>query len=147
MKKFVFPLERVLHLRRTQARIEEAKLERLYGERTAIETQERWLRDQRRQSEVEVRGRCETNSAELTALDAFQKHVQVEVQRSQQARTACEGRIQAQLQVVSGKRRDVKLFEKLKVQRQTSWNSDFDREIQQQAEESHLAKWNRENIK
>jgi flagellar biosynthesis chaperone FliJ len=147
MKKFVFPLERVLHLRQAQARIEEAKLERLYGERTAIETQERSLRDQRQRSEGEIRGRGETNSAELSALDAFQHHVQVEVQRSQQARTVCEHRIQAQLQVVSGKRREVKLVEKLKLQRQNTWNIDLNREITQQAEESHLAKWNRENIK
>ena len=147
MKKFVFPLERVLHLRRAQARIEEAKLERLHGERTAIETRERSLREQRRQSEAEIRIRGVTTAGELSALDAFQQHVQAEVQRSQQARAACERRIQEQLWVVTGKRREVRLFEKLKVQRQTTWKSEFDREITQQAEESHLAKWNRENIK
>ncbi len=147
MKKFVFALERVLHVRQAQARIEEVKLERLYGERKSIETREQSLRDQRRHSENEIRGRGETNAAELAALDAFQQHVQVEMQRSQQAHAACESRIQGQMQAVTGKRREVKLLEKLKSQRLTNWKSDFDREVTQQTEESHLAKWNRENIK
>lgn len=146
MKKFVFSLERVLHLRQAQARIEEMKLERLYGERTAIQSREQSLRDQRRQSESEICIRGEATAGELGALDAFRQHVQAEMQRSQQARAACERRIHAQLEIVTGKRREVKLFEKLKLQRRTAWNSDFEREITQQAEESHLARWNRENI-
>ncbi len=147
MKQFVFSLERVLHLRQAQARIEEVNLERLYGERRAIEAREQSLGDQRRHAESEVRGRGETNAAELAALDAFQQHVQAEMQRSLRTHAACDGRIQAQLQAVTGKRREVKLLEKLKSQRLANWKSDFDREVTQQTEESHLAKWNRENIK
>jgi flagellar biosynthesis chaperone FliJ len=146
MKKFVFSLERVLHLRQAQARIEEMKLERLYGEQTAIATRERYLRDQRRQAESEIYIRGEATAGELAALDAFRQHVQAEVQRSQQARAACQRRVHAQLEIVTGKRREVKLIEKLKLQRRTAWKSEFEREITQQAEESHLARWIRENI-
>lgn len=147
MKQFVFSLQRVLHLRQAQARIEEMKLERLYGQRTALEVQERSLWGQRSQSGSEIHIRGKATAAELAALDAFQQFLQTEVQRTRQARSACERRIGEQLQIVIGKRRDVKLFEKLKLQRKTAWSSNFDREIAQQAEESHLAKWNRENIK
>jgi flagellar biosynthesis chaperone FliJ len=146
MKKFTFSLERVLHLRQAQARIEEMKLERLYGERMAIDAQEQSLRDQRGRAESEIRARGEAAAGELAALDAFQQHVQAQVQRSRQARASCERRIQEQLHVVTGKRRDMKLLEKLKLTRQLAWKSELDREITQQAEETHLARWKRENI-
>ena len=43
MKKFTFSLERALSWRRTQARIEEWKLEQLHGERSALEAQRKAL--------------------------------------------------------------------------------------------------------
>lgn len=147
MKKFMFPLERVMQLRQAQARAEEAKLERLYGERSALDARERTLHEHRRHSEDDLRGRDHVNAEDLGALDAFQQHVQVELQRNIQARAACDRRIQAQLKVVNLKRRDVKLLEKLRQERELAWSNGVERELAQQAEESHLAKWNRENIK
>ena len=146
MKKFIFPLDRVLDLRQAQARVEEMKLERLYGELRAGESRERSLRDQRLRSESEICVRGETTAAELSALGAFQEYVQTQIHRSQQARAACERRLQAQRQVVTAKRQEVRLLEKLKLARQQLWQSTVEREIAQQAEESHLARWNRENI-
>ncbi len=146
MKKFAFSLDRVLGLRHAQARIEEVKLERLYAERTAIDARERALRDERRQSETALRMHPEVTGEQLAALDTFQQHVEAEGRRSAQARADCGRQIQAQLRILTVKRRDVKLLEKLKHQRQQSWTRELEREIGRQAEESHLAKWNRENI-
>jgi hypothetical protein len=51
MRKFRFPLDRVMDWRRTQARIEEAKLEQLHGEVRGIEARQAELNGQRTQSE------------------------------------------------------------------------------------------------
>ena len=147
MKKFVFSLERVVQLRQAQVRAEEMKLERLYSERSAIDARERGLYEQRRHSEDDLRGRSQVDAEDLGALDSFQQHVQAELQRNGQARVACDCRIQAQMHTVTLKRRDVKLLEKLRQERQQVWAASLERELAQQAEESHLAKWNRENIK
>jgi len=146
MKKFTFSLDRVLDLRHSEARIEEVKLERLYAERAAIDTRERVLREERRQAGTALHLRPEVTGEQLSALDAFQQYVEAEGRRSAQARAACGRRIQAQLQILTVKRRDVKLLEKFKDQRQKAWAQALEREISQEAEESHLAKWNRENI-
>jgi hypothetical protein len=45
------------------------------------------------------------------------------------------------MQILAVKRRDVRLLERLKQQRLTAWTSDFNKEIDAQAEESHIAKW------
>lgn len=146
MKKFVFSLDRVLDLRRAQARVEEVKLERLYAERSAIDARERALREERRQSETALLAHPEVNGRELAALDVFQHHVAEECRRSAHARAACGRQIQAQVQTVTVRRRDVKLLETLRRRIEESWTRELEREIGQEAEESHLAKWNRENI-
>jgi flagellar export protein FliJ len=147
MKKFMFPLERVLRLRQTQARVEESKLERLHRERTTLEALERSFHEQRLSSGSEICARGEATANELAALDVFGQHVQTEIQRTERARAECQTRIAAQMRVLMGAQRNVKLLEKLKSQRQSTWDRELEREVAQQAEESHLAKWNRENIK
>jgi flagellar biosynthesis chaperone FliJ len=146
MKKFVFSLDRVLDLRHAQARTEEVKLERLYAERAEIDARERALLDERRQAETALCMRPGVTGQDLAALDRFLRHVDAEGRRSAEARSACGRQILAQLRIVTLKRRDVKLLEKLKHQRQQSWTWELEREIGQEAEASHLAKWNRENI-
>ena len=145
MKKFAFRLDRVLGWRHTQAGVEEAKLERLYAERGAIDAAHRNLLVERAQAEAALRARDHVTGQDVAALDAFQRHVVAESARLTEARAGCERRIAAQQQVLTVKRRDVKLLEKLKQQRLTSWSKELEREITEQAEESHLAKWNREN--
>jgi len=146
MKKFAFSLDRALDWRRAQARLEEAKLERLYAERSAIDAGQHSLRVERQQADTALRGRSHVTGQDLAALDAFQRHMAAESGRMAQARAGCERQIAVQVQILAVKRRDVKLLEKLKRQRLISWSKDLEREVSQQAEESHLAKWNRENI-
>jgi flagellar export protein FliJ len=149
MKKFSFTLERVLEWRRAQARQEEIKLERLYGELHALDARRDALRDQRRQAEAELRERPARAGAALTgedlgALSAFQNFTAAELERLAQARARCQQQIEIQTQVFVGHRRNAKLFEMLKQERLTAWLQESERETGQQAEESHTARWNRE---
>jgi flagellar export protein FliJ len=149
MKKFAFALNRVLEWRHAQAQRQELKLKRLYDELSALATSQAALRDQRGAVETELGARTGAAGSVLTgedlgALHAIQEHVAAEHARIAQARLGCEQQIAVQRRILTTHRREVKLLEKLKEQRRTVWLSELDREISQQAEESHLAKWNRE---
>ena len=143
MKKFAFPLGRVMDWRATLARVEEAKLEQIYAELRSIETRKAELDRERDQSEQALVKAPSSTGAELAAVDCFRKFVFHERIRLEGLRAGVQQRIAAQLQVVAKKRRDVKLLERLKNQRHDKWQTDFAREIDAQADESFLAKWNR----
>jgi hypothetical protein len=143
MKRFTFRLDRVLDWRNTQARIEETKLERLHVARRNIDAREAALEAARAQSETALLAGGKAMGQELAALDRFRRHVAAERLRLQPARQECGKQIAAQILVLAAKRRDVKLLEKIKQQRLDGWTSDLSREIDQQADEAFLAKWNR----
>lgn len=152
MKKFNFTLERVLEWRRMQARQEEVKLERLNGELHALDARRDALRDQRRQAEAELRERTASagpalTGEDLSALSAFQTFTAAELRRLAEARARCQEQVEIQTQVLVAHRRNAKLFETLKQRRLTVWLRESEREISQQAEESHTARWNRENAR
>jgi uncharacterized membrane protein YgcG len=65
-----------------------------------------------------------------------------ELKRMEKTRAECRKRIDAQLAVLTVKRREVKLLEHLREQRFAKWKKDMLNEIDSQAEESFLAKWN-----
>jgi hypothetical protein len=83
-----------------------------------------------------------TTGSELAAVAAFRRFSVAEHTRLERLRADCSKRAAAQAQVVAGKRRDVRLLERLKQQRFTAWHAGFNHEITAQAEETHLAKWN-----
>jgi flagellar export protein FliJ len=143
MKKFHFPLDRALDWRRTQARIEESKLERLYAALRTIDARDAAFHDQRAQSETALLSAGGATGQELAALDAFQRHVRAEQARLKQARQECGKQIAAQIEAVTRKRRDVKLIENLKQRRLDGWTAELGREIDRDADEAFLAKWNR----
>jgi len=144
MKKFVFPLSRVMDWRAMLVRVEESKLEQIYAELRVIDARKAALEREREQSERAMLARSATTGAELSALDSFRRFVFAERNRLEGVRAGISERIAAQIQVVSKKRRDVKLLERLKDQRFEKWHTEFGREIDAEADESFLAKWNRQ---
>jgi len=143
MKKFAFPLHRVLDWRDTLAQVEEAKLERMYGELRALESSEAALRAERERSERAVAQAPSAEGFELAALDAFRRFAVAEHTRLEERRADCAKRIAAQIQVVAQKRCDVRLLQHLKDKRWAAWNRGVAREIETQAGETYLAKWQR----
>lgn len=143
MKKFTFPLGRVMDWRAMLARIEESKLEQIYAELRAIDSRLGELARERTEAERALQGKKSAMGAELAAHDAFRRFLFAERNRLEGERAGVQQRIAAQMQIVAKKRRDVKLLEGLKDQRLAKWRAEFGREIDAQAEESHLAKWNR----
>ncbi|HWZ29756.1 MAG TPA: hypothetical protein VNX18_00380 [Bryobacteraceae bacterium] len=147
MKKFSFPLGRVLDWRETQAIIEESKLERLYAELRVIDANEAALIRQRDESNRALLAAPATTGADLAALDTFRRFTAAEHVRLEQRRVDCSKRIAAQIQTLALKRREVRLLERLKARRFAAWNQEFNREIDAQADEAYLAKWSARSIR
>jgi flagellar export protein FliJ len=145
MKKFAFPLERVMDFRRTQARLEEIKLERLYAELRAIDTREVALIAQRVQSEKALKSSTSVTGQDLELFSSYQIGMNKELKRMDKSRGECRKFIDAQLAVLTVKRRDVKLLEHLKEQRFDKWQHEMFKEVDQQAEEAYLSKWSAES--
>jgi flagellar export protein FliJ len=141
VKKFNFPLARVMEFRRLQARMEEIKLEGLYAELRAIDTREVALIEESVQSEKALRAATSVTGFDLELFDSYRQAAKEERKRMDKARGECRKKIDAQLQVLIVKRRDVKLLEHLKEQRFEKWEKEMFKQIDQQAEEAYLAKW------
>ena len=141
MKKFHFSLDRVLEWRRTQGRIEEAKLEQLFGEMNGIEARQEAVISVALESHRSVTGASTATGSELAALDTFRRSSAAEHVRLESQRLGCQQRIAAQRDVVTGKRRDVRLLERLREQRLAGWKLEAEREVSASADESYLAKW------
>jgi hypothetical protein len=118
------------------------KLEALYAELRSIDTREVAMIQQRVQSERALKAATSVTGFDLEVFDAFRLGTQEEQKRMDQARAECRKRIDAQLQVVTNRRRDVRLLEKLKEQRFEKWEKELFKELDQEAEEAYLAKWN-----
>jgi flagellar export protein FliJ len=141
VKKFNFPLARVMDFRRMQARVEEVKLEALYAELRAIDTREVTLIQQKVQAEKTLKSAKSVTGFELEVFDSYRVAMTEDQKRMDKARADCRKRIDAQLAVLTAKRRDVKLLEHLKETRFEKWEKEMFKEIDQQAEEAYLAKF------
>jgi flagellar export protein FliJ len=141
MKKFAFPLGQVMDFRRSQVRLEEIKLEGLHAGLRAIDTREATLLQKRVQSEKALKSAASATGDELQTFNAYGLAMKEELKRMDKTRAECVKRIEAQLAVLTVKRREVKLLEHLREQRFAKWKKEMFREIDQQAEEAYLAKW------
>jgi flagellar export protein FliJ len=142
MKQFSFRLDRVLEWRRTQVRIEEAKLEQLNGELRAIAAQQTAIREETEQTRVDLACSSAVTGVELAALEHYRQAASQKFVRLQQSRAQCNQKIAGQMQQVTERRREARLLEKLRERRVAEWSTALARDIEQQAEESFLSRWN-----
>lgn len=145
MKRFVFPLERVLEWRRIRVEVERSHLERLLGEQRRLEEAAAELATALEESrgalsrQAAAKGPIE--AAALAALEEFAAgaRIQLETLRRRQAELA--GRIQTQRTRLAAARRDLRLLEKLRERARAAWELDYARELEQLASELYLARW------
>jgi Asp/Glu/hydantoin racemase len=139
MKKYSFPLSRVMDWRRTHVQLEQAKLERLYAELHSLEARAEILRaDVERSHKALVISRAATG-AELAALDAFRRSAAAQCAHLETAALGCRKRIATQLDVITQRRREARLLERLHERKFAAWTADYAKEVDQQADELHLA--------
>ncbi len=140
MKKFAFPLDRVLSWRHTQVRLAEADLDRLRAEVRALDQRCTDIAQAVDEASKQLLGSAVTTAAELGALAHFRTASTAQTARLAQARAALDQRIQLQIQAVMDSRREARLLERLRETRLATWRADAAREIDQLAEESYLAR-------
>src|SRR5437588_7007627 len=121
MKQFRFGLERVLAWRRAQARVEEFRLEALHAELRGIGVHAQEMARSRETAGRDLLASGSATGVELALLDSFHKAADAEMARLKTAGADCSRRIEVQMEVVTTRRRDVKLLERLKERRLRDW--------------------------
>jgi len=139
MKKFSFPLSRVMEWRETQVELEQVKLERLHAELRGLESRVATLRADVEASHRSLVVARAATGAELAALDAFRRSAAMQCGHLETAMVGCRGRIAAQMQVIVQRRREARLLERLHERRLADWNAEYAREIDREADELYLA--------
>lgn len=140
MKKYRFPLERLLAIRRMEAEVARAALERQLAE---VRRHEEFRREIARQSAEASRGgvRSGATGMELAGAANFRGYA-----RQADGMVAAEQR--KAVAAAEGKRRGlmeaeqrVKALETLDERGRERWRKELDREVEQFASEAFLARW------
>jgi flagellar export protein FliJ len=142
VKRFSFRLDRVLAWRQSQARLQEARLEHLYGELHAISARETALRQESERAHTALVASGRISGADLAAWASYCAAGAAQLAKVQEARVACKRSIAAQMEEVATRRREARLLEKMRQRRLSEWNTALAREETQQAGEIFLTRWN-----
>lgn len=140
MKKFSFPLDRVLAWRHTQVRLAEVDLDRSRVELADLDRQRTTLEQSVQAAATDLLHANSTTSTELAALDHYRSASRAKFAHLGRARAALEAQIAEKMQVVVERRREARLLERLRDTRLRDWQAAAAREVDQLAEESHLAR-------
>ncbi len=141
MKRFSFTLERVRQWREEQVSVEQVKLERLHEERLGIDARIAALEREKSANESSVLGGLLVDAVDLQSLDRFRHHTRTLQAQLRVERDGCDTRIAAQRTRVIEAQRNARLLDKVKERKLKIWQLAFEKEIDEQAAESHLAKW------
>lgn len=140
MKQFSFPLDQVLAWRRVQQKLEEVKVQRAQAELHSVDARHAALARELGATVVLSQAGGITGS-ELSAIDRYRKHLASEQKRAAAARSEIAKRAAALTEVLTAKRRDAMLLEKVRRRRWNEWNRELAHEVEMQAAEAALRKW------
>ena len=141
MKRFHFPLERVLAWRRQQLELEEERLRRLTGERRQLQDDRQGLEREAVEARAAVLSVATVDACELAAMDSYQLYLKLEGKRLAAKEQDCDRRIDEQRSALTEARRRVELLDRLKSRRLNEWTREIDKEADALATEAFLARW------
>ena len=140
MKKFSFPLDRVLVWRRVELDREQAVLQRLLAERNALAARETEVRRQRIDSERLISANRYIDSEFVATLPDWQSYMKRTIASiSEELLVADQKTAQQQARFYEAKRR-VGLLERLREKRLDHWESELSHEEEAFAAEAFLAR-------
>jgi len=145
MKTFQFNLERVLEWHAAQLSAEEAKLCQLRRELVRLDASAAFLRDSRIDAESTLHGQVGLAGSDLKTLDAYLRHARNQDENLRAQRLEIEKRVTGQLERVISAQRRHRLFGKLRERRHREWVTELNREVEQLAADTYLAKFNRKD--
>jgi len=145
VKRFQFPLERVLRWRAGQASVEELKLRQLLDETRRLESVRRGLESDVKAAESRVLAGSSIEAIELTSLGSYRLHARRKIRDLDKLRLEQQAKIVDQRQRVMEARRHSELLERLRGKTFEEWRSAVNREQETLAAELFLAKPRRNN--
>ena len=145
MNAFQFPLQRVLDWRRTQLELEEVQLRRQRSVLVALEARQAQLAASGSDAERQIREWSPVAAGELEALGGFRLRVRDQQRDMAAARVECVQQLDRQEARMLDARRRLRLLERLKERRFSEWRAARDKELEELAAESYLAKWQRQD--
>jgi flagellar export protein FliJ len=141
MKAFRFRLQRVLELRETEAKTEEAALEHLFAKRAQMEAERDALAASLDRMSGAVQSERYLHPSQLVALDRYKDHVKRETQVWAAKLSAHAVEIEKQKARVIAARGRVKLMEKLREKRHGEWETERDRELDELTSDFSASQW------
>ena len=143
MKKFHFPLEKVREWREKLIAVERVNLEKIATELRQVEEARAALDRDVEANETAVLRGSSVDALSLRALHGFRQGVRARKISIESRVAEIRQRLKVQEQRLMEAQRNARLLEKLKQKALGSWQAAFNKELEEQAAESYLAKWNR----
>lgn len=137
MKRFQFPLERVLRYRRSQADLEQAKLSRLEGELAKLRRQRQDLIEGF-QAELRQAG---ASSLRRLELGRYRMVVERQAQRLDQAIAEKAQQVAGQREVYLKANQAAEVLQKVKGKQYLNWEKELAKELDALAMDSYLSRW------
>lgn len=143
MSAFRFSLERVLAFRRRQLELEQARYRQCAAAVEALDRARAELEASGARAETQVRAWSPVAGSDLAALAYFRRSVRAREQQIAARRIEAARAAEAQMKLLLESQRRCRLLERLKDRLLAEWTAARDRELDQLAAESHLARWTR----
>lgn len=140
MKAFEFRLQRILEYRRQQADIEQARLDAFVRQIRLLDEESASLERQKSESREGIRSGTFITGYELASVARFDAYVGGRRSALEKRKADIQASAEAQRRMVAEAHRNVKLLERLRERRMKDWTSACDRELEELAAESHLAR-------
>lgn len=141
MKAFGFRLDKVLDWRRTELSLAESRFQQQTAALAAIDQSRASLDAAALAAETALRSSSSVEGSELAALDAFRRHLAARRAELAAARIKAHRELDVRRGAMLESRRRVRLLERLKDRRLSEWRHDLNRELDELASESHLARF------
>jgi len=143
MRAFHFPLEKALGWRRVQLELEEARYKQQVAVLAGLDRQRAEVEASGIRAEIQVREWRPVAAGDLTALGSFRLYVKSRESEIARLRFEAARKLAEQQKLMLEARRRCRLLERLKEHRLTEWTAERDREVEEIAAESYLARWSR----
>ena len=143
MKAFHFPLEKALDWRRVQLELEEARYKQQVAALAGLDRQRAEVEASGIRAEIQVREWSPIAAGDLSALGNFRLYIKSQESEIARRRFEAAQKLAEQQKLMLEARRRWRLLDRLKDRRLTEWTTGRDREVEQIAAESYLARWHR----
>lgn len=141
MTAFKFRLQRVLHLKESQLKTEEFKLEALLQQRARMQADIEAAEQKVQNERLSIESATYSTSAQWLAFEQFKRRAEVERQNALRALAEHDQLIEKQRAVIVEARRGVLLLEKLREKRRADWQVAADKELEELAADFSAAQW------